>query len=175
MYRWIVAMRNADTPVGVTIGLTPCIWMICLGRDNQVIRPHRHAKPSAVNVRRVVRKYVDRKHTSLLCLLDEIAADTVALVDHQHVGLEAFQLALDCDLQLFALERPNCTIDRPQLNAAILRKVKILAYIVNLNAFASRQRFAHRTGGRTVPCLANEQNAYFVTRGLHTLPIWRHG
>src|SRR5437588_4056388 len=166
MYGWIVAMRNADAPVGVTIGLTPCIRMKWLGRDNQVIRPHRHAKRRAVNVRRIVRKYIDRKHASLLCLLDEIAADAVALVHHQHVGPEAFQLALDGHLQLSALERPNRTIDRSQLNAAVLRKVKILAYIVNLNAFASRQSFSHRSRRRAAPSLANKQNAYFAPHGL---------
>src|SRR5205823_6139024 len=125
MYGWIVAMRNADALVGVTIGLTPCIRMIWLGRNNQVIRPHRHTKRSAVNVRRAVRKYVNRKHTSLLCLLDEIVADVGALVDNQHVCLAALQFALDGYLQLFALERPDRTIDRSQLNAAVQRKVKI--------------------------------------------------
>src|SRR4029077_7422496 len=139
MHGWIVAMRNADAPIRITIVIAPCIWMIWLGRKNKVIRPQRHAKGSAVNVRRAVRKYVYRKYTSHLCLLDEIAADAGALVDNQYVWLEAFQFALDGNLQLFALERPKCTIDRSQLDAAVLRKVKILAYIVYLNAFAPRQ------------------------------------
>src|SRR6266699_3266054 len=109
MHGGIVAMRNADAPVGVTICITPCIWMIWLGRNNQIIRPHRDAKRSAVNVRRVVGKYVDRKHTSHLYLLDEIVADVGALVDNQHVSLAVFQFALDGPLQLFALEGPDCT------------------------------------------------------------------
>src|SRR5882762_10797144 len=107
MHGRIVTMRNADAPIGVTICITPCIWMIWLGRNNQVIRPHRHAKRSAVNMRRAVREYVDRKHTSHLCLLDETLADVGAFVDHQHVWLAAFQFALDSHLQLFALEGPN--------------------------------------------------------------------
>src|SRR5882762_8760358 len=107
MHSWIVAMRNADAPIRVTIFITPCIWMIWLGRNNQVIRPHRHTKRCAVYVRRVVRKYVDRKHTSHLCLLDEIIADVGALVDHQHVWLEASQFAVEGHLQLFPPEGPN--------------------------------------------------------------------
>src|SRR5438477_1235805 len=132
MHCGIVAMRDADAPVGVTICITPCIWMIWLGRNNQIIRPHRDAKRSAVNVWRIVGEYVDSKDTSHLYLLDEIVADVGALVNNQHVWLEAFQFALEGHLQLFALEGPDCTIDHSQLNAAVPRKVKILAYIVNL-------------------------------------------